>query len=126
MSGTQQTLTGTQQTLTGGRLDAFALRDEVVREYRSYVEGFIHIADDRVRGVVDEALSSERLWPDPWVQSNPKFSPGASVADLVADGRRHFLQPRPKAQASGCVVNVAAKAIQSEPENQRHGSEREV
>ncbi|QBI18883.1 DEAD/DEAH box helicase [Egibacter rhizosphaerae] len=68
------------------RLDAFALRDEVVREYRSYVEGFINIADERVRDVVEEALSSERLWPDPWVQINPKFSPGASVADLVADG----------------------------------------
>ncbi len=69
-----------------GRLDAFALREQVVGEYRSYVEGFINIADEHVRGVVEDALSSERLWPDPWVQVNPKFSPGASVAELVEDG----------------------------------------
>ena len=34
-------------------------------------ERFSNIADERVRSVVDEALSSERLWPDPWVQINP-------------------------------------------------------
>ena len=87
-------MSGTQQTLTRGRLDAFALRDEVVREYRSYVEGFINIADDRVRSVVDEALSSERLWPEPWVQINPRICGGASRVVGALDGRqRNAEQP---------------------------------
>jgi superfamily II DNA/RNA helicase len=72
-----------------GRLDAFALRDDAVAEYREYVRGFINISDDHVRDVVDEALDSGRLWPDPWVQINPKFSAGASVVDLADEGTVH-------------------------------------
>ena len=69
---------------TEGRLDAFKLRDEAVGEYRSYVESFVNVADPRVRAEVEQTFDDGRLWPDPWIQINPKFSVGAKVTDLAA------------------------------------------
>lgn len=102
MSG--ETTAAATATAAPRRLDAFSLRDHVVDEYPSYVRGFINIADERVRAVVDEALSSGRLWPDPWLQINPKFTVGASIGDLAGEGTVHpgcaelFATPRQDGQ----------------------------
>lgn len=65
-----------------GRLDAFDLRDAAVGQYRDYVRSFITIRDDRVRAKVDETLDGGLLWPDPWVQVNPRFLSTDTVAGL--------------------------------------------
>ena len=72
-----------------GRLDAFALRDEVIATYRDYVESFIKISDPRVSSEVDEALESGGLWPDPWVQVNPTYHLEADTDQLI--GRDVFV-----------------------------------
>lgn len=72
-----------------GRLDAFALRDEVIDTYADYVQGFIKIADPRVRDEVDAALHSGSLWPEPWVQINPTYKLEADTNQLI-DERRLF------------------------------------
>lgn len=69
---------------TAGRLDAFALRDEAIEDYGSYVESFVNIADPTVRAEVERTFDSGDLWPDPWIQINPKFSVGASVDELTS------------------------------------------
>jgi superfamily II DNA/RNA helicase/very-short-patch-repair endonuclease len=69
-----------------GRLDAFALRGEVIDTYRDYVQGFIKIADPRVAGEVDAALTSGSLWPEPWVQINPTYKLEADTRQLVDEG----------------------------------------
>ena len=75
--------------LSTGRLDAFDLRDEVIGTYRDYVQGFIKIADQRVRDAVDEALGSGNLWPQPWVQINPTYRLEADTRQLI-DHRKLF------------------------------------
>ena len=72
-----------QDPSTSGRLDAFALRDEAIEDYRSYVESFVNIADPTVRAEVERTFDSGDLWPDSWIQINPKFSVGASVDELT-------------------------------------------
>lgn len=72
--------------MAAARLDAFALRDEVVTTYRNYVEGFIKIADPRVAGEVEEALESGSLWPESWAQINPTYRLEADTAEVAAAG----------------------------------------
>ncbi|MDE0161702.1 MAG: DEAD/DEAH box helicase [Acidimicrobiaceae bacterium] len=70
-------------------MDVFSLRDRVVSEYRSYSEGFVEIADERIRSTVDDAFDRGLLWPDPRIGLNPSFEPGATVDELVVSGRLH-------------------------------------
>ena len=77
---------GKGSAVTAGRLDAFALRDEVVATYRDYVEGFIKIADAKVASEVDEALESGNLWPEPWAQINPRYRLEADAAEVAREG----------------------------------------
>jgi superfamily II DNA/RNA helicase/very-short-patch-repair endonuclease len=68
------------------RLDAFALREEVIGTYRDYVKGFIKISDPLVVAEVDEALASGNLWPEPWVQINPTYKLEADTDELIDRG----------------------------------------
>ncbi len=45
-------------------IEVFALRDQVVGEYRDYVSSFINIPDDRIDGFVKKELDGGRLWPE--------------------------------------------------------------
>src|SRR5207248_11241288 len=54
-----------------------------------YASSFIHIKDDRIREHVEEDLRSGLLWPEPLIQLNPTFEPGAYIDDLVRDGVLH-------------------------------------
>jgi len=46
-------------------MDVFSLRDRLVGEFGSYVRSFIHIADERIKDLVDSALAEGLLWPVP-------------------------------------------------------------
>jgi very-short-patch-repair endonuclease len=64
-------------------VDVFQLRDSVIGDYQRFIEGFLHIRDERIRQVVKETLDDGLLWPEPWLSLNPKFAPGGTVDDLV-------------------------------------------
>jgi len=68
------------------KMDIFALRDQVVGEYRRYFESFINILDDRLRGFVQERLAEGEMWPDAVLQLNPAYEPGPTLAELAAQG----------------------------------------
>jgi len=70
-------------------MDVFALREQVIDDYRRYVTSFMAFRDQRIRERVDAALSEGRLWPEPRIGLNPAFAPGGSVDDLVAEGLLH-------------------------------------
>ncbi len=67
-------------------MDVFKLRSRLIRDFGDYVTSFIHISDDRVRELVDTALESGLLWPDPLIQLNPSFEPGGWVDELCDEG----------------------------------------
>ena len=70
-------------------MDVFRLRDAVIGDYQRFIEGFLHIRDDRIRWVVKETLDGGLLWPEPWLSLNPKFAPGGTLDDLVRAGVLH-------------------------------------
>jgi ATP-dependent helicase YprA (DUF1998 family) len=70
-------------------LDIFNLRDEVIGDYRRYIESFLKIRDPQVAAFVDRELERGELWRDPLVQLNPSYRPGATVTQLVQRGVLH-------------------------------------
>lgn len=70
-------------------LDIFNLRDEVIGDYRRYIESFLKIRDLRVEKFVDQELERGELWPDPLVQLNPAYKSGSTVTNLVQQGVLH-------------------------------------
>jgi ATP-dependent helicase YprA (DUF1998 family)/very-short-patch-repair endonuclease len=70
-------------------MDVFALRDQLVKDYRHYAESFLTIKDDRIREHVAQELDRGLLWPDPALQLNPAFESGGLIDELVAAGVLH-------------------------------------
>ena len=58
-------------------MDVFDLRRNLVSDYRDYIRSFIKIRDPWIKGFVDDFLGAEGFWPEPLLQLNPTFSPGA-------------------------------------------------
>jgi ATP-dependent helicase YprA (DUF1998 family) len=70
-------------------MDVFDLRHRLVEDYASYISSFIRIRDTRLQAYVQESLENGLLWPDPLIQLNPSFEPGAWIDDLVKDTILH-------------------------------------
>ena len=67
-------------------LDVFQLRDDVVAEYKNYVESFVRITDERVDKFVRGKLAEGELWPPAFLQLNPAFVRGDSLRTLSNEG----------------------------------------
>jgi hypothetical protein len=46
-------------------MDVFALRDQLVSDYRHYAQSFLTIKDERIREYVRRELDEGLLWPGP-------------------------------------------------------------
>ncbi|MBE9053240.1 DEAD/DEAH box helicase [Nostocales cyanobacterium LEGE 11386] len=68
---------------TTNNLDIFNFRNEVIGDYRRYIESFLKIRDPKVKAFVDQELDKGQLWTDPLVQLNPTYKKGATVTELV-------------------------------------------
>jgi ATP-dependent helicase YprA (DUF1998 family) len=70
-------------------LDVFSLRNEIIGDYRRYIESFLRIRDSKVEKFVQQELEHGQLWTDPLVQLNPFYKQGATVSELVQRGVLH-------------------------------------
>lgn len=64
----------------------FSLHNEILQDYKLYIDSFINIADERILGTVKREFDSGNLYPEPLIQFNPSFESGGSVEDLVNKG----------------------------------------
>ena len=64
----------------------FDLHKDILTDYKSYIDSFINIADDRILNIVKKDFDTGNLYPEPLVQFNPSFESGGKVEDLVNDG----------------------------------------
>mgnify|MGYP000172314037 CR=1 FL=1 len=64
-------------------MDVFALRQQLVEDYAAYIQSFINISDPHIAAKVTQELEAGLLWPEPLIQLNPAFAPGADIATLV-------------------------------------------
>lgn len=70
-------------------MDVFKLRKRVIEDYSHYANSFIQIRDERIREKINQEANQGSFWPDPLIQLNPSFQPGAWINDLVRDGTLH-------------------------------------
>jgi superfamily II DNA/RNA helicase len=63
-------------------MDIFKLQQNIVEQYKNYIESFINIDDERIREKIDEELKGGKLTPDPLIQFNPSFEQGTSMDEL--------------------------------------------
>jgi len=70
-------------------MNIFNFRDELIDDYAEYIASFINVRDKLIRDYIDEKLKAGALWPQPLIQLNPSFEPGAIVEDLVREGVLH-------------------------------------
>jgi len=70
-------------------LDIFNLRDSILNDYRDYINSFLNIKDPKVYDFVQQELDKGELWPDPLVQLNPSYAPGASLQQLIQEQVLH-------------------------------------
>ena len=64
-------------------MNIFDVHEEIIKDYSSYIESFVNIKNDFIRGRVEGEISSGKLWPQPLIQFNPFYKLGASVQDLT-------------------------------------------
>ena len=73
----------TNYELKQNYLDIFNFRNEVIGDYRRYIESFLKIRDAKVKAFVDAELDKGQLWTEPLLQLNPTYKKGATVTELV-------------------------------------------
>lgn len=84
----QTSITDYELTTTN-ELDIFNFRNEVIGDYRRYIESFLKIRDRKLKEFVDAELDKGQLWTDPLVQLNPSYKKGATVKELVQQQTLH-------------------------------------
>lgn len=68
------------------------LREQVVRQYSSYVRSFLTFADPRIDGFVQqELIQGGKLWPEPLIQLSAGYTPGPPLRQLADEGLIHPL-----------------------------------
>jgi Lhr-like helicase/very-short-patch-repair endonuclease len=70
-------------------LNVFDFRHHIVREYSEFTRSFTRIKALDIQAYVTRAYDSQKYWPEPLIQVNPNFKPGATVQELVEAGQLH-------------------------------------
>jgi Lhr-like helicase len=71
-------------------MSIFDLHQQVIADYRGFVQSFFTVADTRASDYVRRALVEEaRLWPDFLLQVSPSYARTATVDDLATRGTLH-------------------------------------
>lgn len=70
-------------------MKVFDLRNQLISDYRDYVQSFINIQDNLIREKVNKEMETGLLWPDPLIQINPAFESGGTIEELVGQGTLH-------------------------------------
>lgn len=64
----------------------FDLHNDILSDYKLYIDSFINIADKKILSTVRKEFDSGNLYPEPLVQFNPSYESGGKVEDLVNKG----------------------------------------
>lgn len=59
--------------------------------YKSYLESFVAIKDERIKEKVSDSIKNEKLWPKALIQFNPNFKNGIAIYGRFTGHFRLFL-----------------------------------
>jgi len=66
-------------------MNIFKVHNQIINDYKSYINSFLLIKDERIKTKVEKELEEGRLWPEPLIQFNPTFEKGTSIEQLAKD-----------------------------------------
>ena len=66
--------------------DIFAVREQLVEDYRSFTAAFVEPSDERIGQFLVERLAAGSQWPEPWLSLNPSFATGGTPRELIDQG----------------------------------------
>ena len=67
-------------------MNIIELYESLKGSYKSYLESFVAIKDERIKEKVSDSIKNEKLWPKALIQFNPNFKKGIGVQELIAKG----------------------------------------
>ena len=67
-------------------MNIIELYENLKGSYKSYLESFVAIKDERIKEKVSDSIKHEELWPKALIQFNPNFEKGIGVKELIAKG----------------------------------------
>jgi ATP-dependent helicase YprA (DUF1998 family) len=70
-------------------MDAFKTHEQVISDYKAYLQSFINIKDQRIRDYVNGNTLVNKILPEPLIQFNPSFEKGKSLKQLIEEGTIH-------------------------------------
>ena len=82
-------ITNRTKSIPTPSLNIFDQRDRIIKEYRTYIESFLKIADPRLKEFVEQQLDNGHLWTPPLLQLTPAYKNGRSTDQLIAAGILH-------------------------------------
>lgn len=63
-------------------MNILKFHSQLIKNYKSYIQSFLHIKDEKIRNFVDKEIHNNKLLPEPLVQFNPTFEKKNSLASL--------------------------------------------
>lgn len=69
-----------------GTIDIFRFHRAVMDQYQSFSKSFVDIDDPQIEAALQDEGRLKSMWPEPLIQFNPSYEPGAVVDALVAEG----------------------------------------
>lgn len=67
-------------------MDVFALRDQLIGDYSAFARSFTSINASDLRQGIESEYASNRFWPDPLLQINPRYESGRRATELAQAG----------------------------------------
>jgi hypothetical protein len=70
-------------------MNIFNIHSQVIESYKSYINSFINIRDERIKKTIEEEIDSGKLWPEPLIQLNPSYANGGTIDELCKNEGLH-------------------------------------
>ena len=70
-------------------MDVFQLRNQLIKNFSSYIKSFIKIENKRINDLVENEFKEGLLWPPPLIQLNPSFEYGNTIDELCNEDILH-------------------------------------
>lgn len=70
-------------------MNIIELYDNLNGSYKSYLESFVAIKDERIKEKVSDSIKNEKLWPKALIQFNPNFKNGSKRVRDAMDQEEH-------------------------------------
>ena len=69
-----------------GVIDIFDFHQRIMGRYESFASSFLDVDDPQIERALTDTGRLKSMCPEPLIQFNPSYEPGASVEDLVGQG----------------------------------------